>query len=105
MKDLSYENEIREWIDFDYIIKLRDILSKNFTYENLYKLYKSVRYMLLNLDDSYCEFDLFKSMVETYKEINSRTGAYNPEKKKWIKFTTPEAMAKWYKADYASCAK
>ena len=105
LKDLSYENEIREWIDFNYIIKLRDELNKNFTYENLYNLYKSIRYMLLNLDNSYCEFDLFKAMIETFKEIDSRTGAYNPEKKKWIKFKTPEAMKLWYKADYKSCAK
>ena len=38
LKDLSYENEIREWIDFNYIIKLRDELSKEFSYENLYNL-------------------------------------------------------------------
>ena len=40
-----------------------------------------------------------------FKEIDSRTGAYNPEKKKWIKFKTPEAMKLWYKADYKSCTK
>jgi hypothetical protein len=105
LKDLNYENTIVANVDFDFIIELRDELSKDFSYVNLYNLYKSIRYMLLNLDNSYCEFDLFKAMVETYKEINSRTGAYNPVKKKWIKFETPEAMKLWYKADYKSCAK
>lgn len=106
LKDLSYETEIEAYVDFDYILKLREELSKNFTYENLYKLYKSVRYMLLDNEISYyTKFDLFKAMVETYKTINSRTGEYNPEKKKWIKYTTPEAMSKWYKADYYGCAK
>lgn len=40
---------------------------------------------------------------ETYKEINSREGDWNPETGKWEKFKTPKAMAKWYKADYSKC--
>ena len=40
------------------------------------------------------------AMDETLKEINSRTGAFNPETGKWEKFKTPEAMALWYAADY-----
>lgn len=46
-----------------------------------------------------------KVMLETCKEINSREGEYNPNSKKWEKFKTPEAKAKWYKADYNSCVK
>ena len=42
-------------------------------------------------------------MMETIKEISSRTGAYNPITDKWEKFKTPEAMAKWYSADYSKC--
>lgn len=40
------------------------------------------------------------AMDETILEISSRTGATNPETGKWEKFKTPEAMAKWYTADY-----
>ena len=40
------------------------------------------------------------AMDETLKEINSRTGAFNPETGKWEKFKTPEAMALWYAAAY-----
>lgn len=40
------------------------------------------------------------SMDETLKEINSRTGAFNPKTGKWEKFKTEEAMALWYSADY-----
>ncbi len=37
----------------------------------------------------------------TLKEISSRTGSWNPVTGKWEKFKTPEAMAKWYSADYS----
>ena len=36
-------------------------------------------------------------------EINSRTGAYCDKEKKWKKFTTEEAKAKWVTADYTKC--
>lgn len=40
------------------------------------------------------------AMLETIKEISSRTGSYDENAKKWIKDTSDEAQAKWYKADY-----
>jgi hypothetical protein len=40
------------------------------------------------------------AMDETLKEINSRTGAFNPETGKWEKFKTEEAKALWYSAAY-----
>lgn len=46
-------------------------------------------------------YDPNVAMDETLKEINSRTGAFNPETGKWEKFKTPEAMALWYAADYS----
>ena len=52
---------------------------------------------------SVCEqygFDFQKSMIETIKEISSRTGAYDEKAKKWVKDESDEARAKWYKADY-----
>ena len=40
------------------------------------------------------------AMLETIKEISSRTGAYDSNIGKWVKDTSPEAQAKWYKANY-----
>ena len=40
------------------------------------------------------------AMLETIKEISSRTGSYDENAKKWIKDESDEARAKWYKADY-----
>lgn len=48
-------------------------------------------------------YDGDKVMDEIIKEISSRTGAYDPEAKKWKKFTTPEAQALWYKANFSTC--
>lgn len=48
-------------------------------------------------------FDADKCMDEVMKELNSRTGAYSEETKKWQKFKTPEAQALWYTADFTNC--
>ena len=40
------------------------------------------------------------AMLETIKEISSRTGSYDEKAKKWVKDTSLEAKAKWYQADY-----
>ena len=45
-------------------------------------------------------FNFEIAMLETIKEISSRTGSYNEASKKWIKDTSDEARAKWYQADY-----
>lgn len=45
------------------------------------------------------------ALEETLKEISSRTGAWDEEKGKWVKYKTPEAMDKWYKADYMKLIK
>ena len=45
-------------------------------------------------------FNFQIAMDETIKEISSRTGAYDEKVKKWVKDTSNEARAKWYKADY-----
>ena len=52
---------------------------------------------------SVCEqygFDFQKSMIETIKEISSRTGAYDENAKKWVKDTSEAAKSKWYQANY-----
>jgi len=41
-----------------------------------------------------------RSLEETYKEINSRTGAWSDDHQKWMKLKTPEAKALWYTAVY-----
>ena len=45
-------------------------------------------------------FDFQIAMDETIKEISSRIGAYDENARKWVKDTSDEAKAKWYKADY-----
>ena len=40
------------------------------------------------------------AMLETIKEISSRTGSYDEKAKKWVKDESDEARAKWYKANY-----
>ena len=45
-------------------------------------------------------FNFEIAMLETIKEISSRTGAYDENAKKWVKDTSDEAKAKWYQANY-----
>ena len=40
---------------------------------------------------------------ETLLEIHSRVGSVNPETGKWEKDKSPEAQAKWYKANFDLC--
>lgn len=59
--------------------------------------------LILKYCASVCEqygFDFQKSMIETIKEISSRTGSYDEVSKKWIKDESDEAKAKWYSANY-----
>ena len=59
--------------------------------------------LILKYCASVCEqygFDFQKSMIETIKEISSRTGTYDEVSKKWIKDESDEAKAKWYQANY-----
>ena len=45
-------------------------------------------------------FNFEIAMLETIKEISSRTGSYDEVSKKWIKDESDEAKAKWYQANY-----
>ena len=45
-------------------------------------------------------FNFEVAMIETIKEISSRTGSYDEVAKKWVKDESDEAKSKWYKADY-----
>lgn len=48
-------------------------------------------------------YDDYQCMLETLKEISSRTGSYNEDMKKWVKDTSDEAKKHWYKANYDKC--
>lgn len=50
-------------------------------------------------------FNPFICMDETIKEISSRTGSYDESIGKFVKDKSPEAQAKWYKADYTKAKK
>ena len=59
--------------------------------------------LILKYCASVCEqygFNFEIAMLETIKEISSRTGSYDENAKKWIKDESDEAKAKWYQADY-----
>ena len=45
-------------------------------------------------------FNFEIAMLETIKEISSRTGSYDEVSKKWVKDESDEAKAKWYSANY-----
>ena len=52
---------------------------------------------------SVCEqygFNFEIAMLETIKEISSRTGTYDENAKKWVKDTSEAAKSKWYQANY-----
>lgn len=60
-------------------------------------------YYVLGVCASLCHqygFNFELAMLETIKEISSRTGTYDENAKKWVKDESDEAKAKWYKANY-----
>ncbi|MDD7600267.1 MAG: hypothetical protein SPJ69_00385 [Campylobacter sp.] len=48
----------------------------------------------------YYGFNFEIAMLETIKEISSRTGSYDEKAKKWVKDSSDEARKKWYQANY-----
>ena len=74
----------------------------NFDYYGKLSSYVCFNQILLSCA-KLCEHYAFNfeiAMLETIKEISSRTGAYDENAKKWVKDESDEARAKWYKADY-----
>ena len=74
----------------------------NFDYYGKLSSYVCFNQILLSCA-KLCEnygFNFEIAMLETIKEISSRTGTYDEVRKKWIRDTSDEAMAKWYHADY-----
>ena len=74
----------------------------NFDYYGKLSSYVCFNQILLSCA-KLCEqygFNFEIAMLETIKEISSRTGSYDEKAKKWIKDESDEARAKWYQADY-----
>ena len=74
----------------------------NFDYYGKLSSYVCFNQILLSCA-KLCEqygFNFEIAMLETIKEISSRTGSYDEKAKKWVKDTSDEARKKWYKADY-----
>ena len=74
----------------------------NFVYYGKFSSYVCFNQILLSCA-KLCEqygFNFEIAMLETIKEISSRTGSYDEKAKKWVKDESDEARAKWYQADY-----
>lgn len=89
---------------FDIVSKINSIIiyKANFE-ESPVKVFLDTLISLLHKKCKNLGFDFYKCMLQTIKEIESRTGYYDESLKKFIKDTSDEAKAKWYKADYESC--
>ena len=74
----------------------------NFDYYGKLSSYVCFNQILLSCAKlcEYYGFNFEIAMLETIKEISSRTGSYDENAKKWVKDTSDEAKAKWYKANY-----
>ena len=88
-------------LDADYILKQMVEKCARFSY---FEWDEASAFNIILINCAYlCEhygFDFQIAMLETIKEISSRTGTYDKASKKWIKDTSDVAKAKWYQADY-----
>ena len=88
-------------LDADYILKQMVEKCAEFSY---FDWGEASAFNIILVNCAYlCEhygFNFEIAMLETIKEISSRTGSYDEKAKKWIKDTSDEARAKWYKPDY-----
>ena len=88
-------------LNADYILKQLVEKCAEFSY---FECVHAPSFNIILINCAYlCEhygFNFERGMLETIKEISSRTGYYDNASKKWIKDTSDEAQAKWYKADY-----
>ena len=88
-------------LDADYILKQMVEKCARFSY---FEWGETSAFNIILINCAYlCEhygFNFEIAMLETIKEISSRTGSYDEKAKKWVKDESDEARAKWYKADY-----
>ena len=118
-QDLLGYGDIKEWLHNKNNVLIQHLKENNIEYTSRIIYYLGeflesqddngrVDAMINMIIDSYktlydISFDADKCMDEVMKELNSRTGAYSEETKKWQKFKTPEAQALWYTADFSDC--
>lgn len=88
-------------LDADYILKQLVEKCAEFSY---FEWVDAPSFNIILINCAYlCEhygYNFEIAMLETIKEISSRTGCYDENAKKWVKDTSDEAKAKWYRADY-----
>lgn len=89
---LSIVDEISQ---VDYIIRRPTIFDEN---KQIYRLIKACEKEVTEM-----KYNFYECMLETIKEISSRTGHYDENIHKFVKDRSPEAVTKWYKADYSKC--
>ena len=94
-----------EWkkssLNADYILKQMVENCAEFSY---FEWVEPLTFNIILINCAYlCEhygYNFELAMLETIKEISSRTGSYDEASKKWVKDSSDEARKKWYKADY-----
>lgn len=88
-------------LDADYILKQ---MVERCAFLSYFEWREAKSFNIILANCAYlCEhygFNFEIAMLETIKEISSRTGTYDEKAKKWIKDTSDEARAKWYQANY-----
>lgn len=88
-------------LNADYILKQLVEKCAEFSY---FEWGEASAFNIILINCAYlCEhygFNFELAMLETIKEISSRTGSYDENAKKWVKDSSDEARAKWYQADY-----
>ena len=88
-------------LNADYILKQLVEKCAEFSY---FEWVEPLTFNIILINCAYlCEhygYNFELAMLETIKEISSRTGAYDEKAKKWVKDESDEAKAKWYQANY-----
>ena len=88
-------------LNADYILKQLVEKCAEFSY---FEWVEPLTFNIILINCAYlCEhygYNFELAMLETIKEISSRTGTYDEKAKKWVKDTSDEAKAKWYSANY-----
>jgi len=82
---------------FIYLVT-KEIGSENNSYQYLFNTVQLCYTKLVVMG-----YDIRKVMNEVVLVLESRVGEWDDDLGKWIKDTSPEAKANWYKPDYSKC--
>ena len=80
-------------------LKLNELKAKDIVVDT-FNLYLYVFMRCVENEALKLGYDFYKCMLETIKEISSRTGYYNEDMHKFVKDKSKEAVKKWYKPNY-----